>query len=60
MLNNLGFTLQFLALVFLPMLIIWQLNFGFQLLWMPTLTIAGAVVFWIGHMLRERGNSPDA
>ena len=52
--NQLGFILQFAALVFLPLLIIWQLNFGFQLIWMPALTIAGALVFYIGHRLRER------
>lgn len=52
--NQLGFLLQFAALIFLPLLIIWQLNFGFQLLWMPALTIAGALVFYIGHALREK------
>lgn len=52
--NLVGFGLQFAALVFLPMLILWQLNFGFELLWMPMLTLAGAVVFYVGHRLRER------
>lgn len=52
--NQLGFALQFAALVFLPLLIIWQLNFGFALIWMPALTTAAAVVFYIGHQLRER------
>lgn len=51
--NHLGFLMQFAALAFLPLLIIWQLNFGFRLLWMPLLTLAAAVVFWIGHSLRE-------
>lgn len=51
--NTIGFLLQFAALVFLPLLIVWQLNFGFQLLWMPALTVAGALVFWLGHTLRE-------
>lgn len=50
--NALGFLMQFTALVFLPLLIIWQLNFGFQLLWMPGLTLAAVVVFWTGHALR--------
>jgi hypothetical protein len=36
------------------LLIIWQLNFGFELIWMPALTTLGAVVFYIGHRLRER------
>lgn len=52
--NNLGFLLQLGALTFLPVLIIWQLNFGFRLLWMPSLTMAGLCVFWIGHQLRDR------
>ena len=52
--NTIGFLLQFAALVFLPLLIVWQLNFGFRLLWMPSLTVAAIVVFWIGQSLRER------
>ena len=52
--NQLGFVLQFAALVFLPLLIVWQLNWGFPLVWMPALTIAGAVVFYAGHLLRVR------
>jgi hypothetical protein len=52
--NTIGFLLQFAALVFLPMLIVWQLNFGFRLLWMPSLTVAALIVFWIGQSLRER------
>lgn len=50
--NHVGFVLQFAALVFLPLLILWQLRFGFQLLWMPLLTLAGVVVFYVGHRLR--------
>ena len=52
--NSIGIILQFSALTFLPLLIIWQLNFGFRLLWMPVLTLAGVIVFWIGHSLREK------
>lgn len=52
--NSIGIALQFLALVFLPLLIIWQLNFGFRLLWMPGLTLAGVIVFSVGHALREK------
>ena len=52
--NQLGFALQFAALVFLPLLIVWQLNFGYELIWMPALTTAGALVFYIGHRLREK------
>lgn len=52
--NTIGFLMQFAALVLLPLLIIWQLNFGFQLLWMPGLTLVGVVLFWVGHALREK------
>ena len=52
--NQIGFVLQFAALVFLPLLIIWQLNFGFPLLWMPTLTLAGLALFYAGHWLRAK------
>ncbi|MBX3441089.1 MAG: hypothetical protein KF774_01690 [Planctomyces sp.] len=46
--------LQFAALTFLPVLIIFQLNWGFRLLYMPLLTLVGIVVFWIGHALRDK------
>jgi hypothetical protein len=52
--NHIGFLMQFGALVFLPLLIVWQLNFGFPLLWMPLLTVAGLAVFYTGHRLREK------
>jgi hypothetical protein len=52
--NQIGFLMQFAALVFLPLLIIWQLNFGFPLIWMPALTVAGAVLFYVGHHLRQQ------
>jgi hypothetical protein len=54
--NHIGFGLQFIALVFLPVLIIFQLNFKFELLYMPMLTLAAAVVFIVGHMLRDRAS----
>lgn len=52
--NMFGMLLQFAALTFLPLLIIWQLNFGFRLLWMPSLTLVGVGVFWLGCVLREK------
>lgn len=52
--NLIGFVMQLAALVFLPMLIVWQLDFGFKLVWMPALTVVGALVFYLGHRLRER------
>jgi len=52
--NLLGMFLQLVALTFLPVLILWQLNFGFNLLWMPGLTLLGVAVFIVGHNLRDR------
>jgi len=52
--NNLGTLLQLAALTFLPILIIWQLNFGFNLLWMPSMTLLGMGVFAVGHWLRDK------
>ncbi len=52
--NLLGVFLQLVALTFLPVLILWQLNFGFNLLWMPGLTLLGVIVFFMGHKLRDR------
>ena len=47
-----GIVLQFIVLVFLPLMVVWQLNFGFQLIYMPMLLLAGIVVFSIGAKLR--------
>ncbi len=52
--NFIGMSLQFLALIFLPMLIYWQLQFGFELIWMPSLLMLGVIVFAAGHLLREK------
>lgn len=51
--RQIGFVLQFAMLVFLPLLIFWQLDFGLPLLVMPSLTLVAIVVFWVGHRLRE-------
>ena len=51
--QHIGFLLQLAALTFLPMLILWQLQFGFRLIVMPTLTLAGFIVFEVGRRLRE-------
>ena len=53
MFHHLGITLQIAAMVFLPLLILWQLNFGFPLILMPILLVAGIAVFGIGTKLRE-------
>lgn len=51
--RHIGFLMQLAVLALLPMLILWQLNFGIPLIVMPALTIVGVVVFAIGHRLRE-------
>jgi len=51
--QSIGLFLQFACLVFLPTLIVWQLDFGIPLIVMPAATLASIVVFWIGYRLRE-------
>jgi hypothetical protein len=51
--RQLGFLLQLAVLAALPMLCYWQLQFGFPLIWMPGLLLAGIAVFWFGTRLRE-------
>ena len=51
--QRVGFAMQFAALVFLPLLCLWQLNFGFPLIYMPMLLLAGTAVFLVGTRLRE-------
>lgn len=51
--HHLGILLQILALAWLPLLIVYQLILGFQLLVMPICTVIGMVLFWIGTRLRE-------
>ncbi len=54
--NLIGMYLQFSALVFLPLLIIWQLQYGFELIWMPGMLTLGVIVFYVGHLLREKAS----
>jgi len=52
--QQIGFLLQFAVLVFLPMLIFYDLDFGFQrLVVMPALTALSVGMFYLGHRLRE-------
>jgi hypothetical protein len=51
--QQIGFLLQLAVLSLLPMLIYWQINYHFELIWMPALLTVGIVVFWIGYRLRE-------
>jgi len=50
--HHIGIFLQLVVLSLLPCLILWQLNFGFRLIYMPGLLIVGIVVFEIGRRLR--------
>lgn len=52
--NALGFMLQMAVLMFLPLVIGWQLFFGFPLLAMPASTLLAIVLFSVGHALRQR------
>lgn len=54
MLHHLGIFLQICAMTFLPLIILYQLQFGFRLIVMPVCTVIGFVVFWIGTQLREK------
>jgi hypothetical protein len=49
-----GIALQFIALVFLPVIIYWQLQFGFELIYMPACLLVGVLIFMAGHILREK------
>ncbi len=51
--HQIGWCLQFVVLVLLPMLILWQLSLGFSVSVMPVSLLVGIVVFWIGTKLRE-------
>lgn len=51
--QQIGIALQFIVLTFLPLLVIWQLNFGFRLVLMPMCLLASMFVFMIGTRLRE-------
>ena len=53
MLHRLGMGMQFVVLAGLPMLIYWQLLYGFELVIMPACLLAGVVIFSIGTKLRE-------
>jgi hypothetical protein len=54
MLHHLGIALQIAVLAAMPMLIAYQLMFGFNLIIMPTCTVIGIAMFGIGSWLRER------
>ena len=51
--RKIGYRLQQAVLIMLPMVILWQLDFGIPLVVMPILTVVGIVLFYIGYKLRE-------
>ena len=51
--QTVGFLLQLMVLMLLPLVVGWQLFFGFPLLVMPSATLLAIVVFSIGHSLRQ-------
>lgn len=51
--HRIGIAIQFSILVFLPLLIWWQLTFGFRLIVMPAMLLVSAILFWIATRLRE-------
>lgn len=51
--HHIGIFLQVCAMTFLPLIVLYQLNFGFQLIIMPVCLTIGIIVFAIGTKLRE-------
>lgn len=51
--QQLGMMMQLAVLGGLPLLIYFQLNFGFRLIVMPVCLLVGIIVFAIGTRLRE-------
>jgi len=52
--HYLGIILQLVAMTGLPLIIMYQLLFGFQLIVMPVCLTIGVLVFWLGTILREK------
>jgi hypothetical protein len=51
--RQVGFVLQLLVLMFLPLVIGWQLFFGFPLIAMPGCVLVAIAVFSVGQVLRR-------
>ena len=51
--RHVGFVLQLIVLMLLPLVIGWQLFFGFPLVAMPACVLAAVAVFSVGQMLRK-------
>ncbi len=52
--HQVGVFLQLLVLAVLPVLVYWQIMFGFELIVMPASLLAGVVIFSVGTKLREQ------
>jgi hypothetical protein len=52
--QKIGWVLQLLVLMLLPMVIGWQLFFGFRLILMPACVVIAIVFFSVGQVLRNR------
>jgi hypothetical protein len=51
--QQVGFAIQALVLMVLPLLIGWQLFFGFPLIWMPACLVVAIAIFSVGQVLRK-------
>ncbi len=51
--QQIGLLFQFVNLVGLPLLIYWQLVYGFHPIAMPLFLGGGCILFWLGTRLRE-------
>ena len=51
--RRVGWVLQLLVLMLLPMVVGWQLFFGFPLIAMPACVVAAIAFFSVGHVLRK-------
>jgi len=51
--QQIGFVLQLMVLMFLPLVIGWQLFFGLPLIAMPASVVAAVGVFSVGQLLRK-------
>ena len=52
--QRVGFVLQLIVLMFLPLVIGWQLFFGFPLIAMPVCLLVAVAVFSVGQVLRRK------
>jgi hypothetical protein len=52
--QKLGWVMQLVVLMLLPMTIGWQLFWGFKLIYMPACVVVAIVFFSVGQALRDR------